>query len=45
MNKSLALNLRHVGYAVRMIDPIAANYVRRTKDNDDLCLHGSTQEL
>jgi methylmalonyl-CoA/ethylmalonyl-CoA epimerase len=29
MNKSLALNLHHVGYAVRMIDPIAANYVRR----------------
>jgi methylmalonyl-CoA/ethylmalonyl-CoA epimerase len=29
MNKSLALNLCQVGYAVRMIDPIAANYVRR----------------
>jgi methylmalonyl-CoA/ethylmalonyl-CoA epimerase len=29
MNKDLALNLHHVGYAVRTIDPVAAKYVNR----------------
>ena len=29
MNKNLMLNLHHVGYAVKMIDPIAATYVSR----------------
>ncbi len=29
MNKCFALNLHHVGYAVKTIDPIAATYVAR----------------